>query len=283
MNQQHQPAVIVWSQEMVRSTLPKRKQDSHKGSFGTALLLAGGPDMPGAALLAGLGALRSGVGKLEIGTYRETIRSIAHQTAEATYIPDALQNIANGSLPFSHYRAIACGPGTLPDAVTEAAVETLLTGAMPLLLDAGALSKRSYTERSAPLILTPHAGEFARISRFTPEEILQTPASCAHAFALEQNAAVVLKGPATTIAFPDGTVYQNSTGNSALAKGGTGDTLTGMILGMLMCHDCYEHAILNAVFLHGACADEFIKTRSAHTMLAHDIAELLPFVWKYYE
>ncbi|MFC4712148.1 NAD(P)H-hydrate dehydratase [Planococcus dechangensis] len=283
MNQLHEPTIIVWSQEMVRHTLPKRKQESHKGSFGTALLLAGGPVMPGAALLAGLAALRSGVGKLEIGTSRETIRSIAHRTAEATYIPDALQNIANGSMPFSHYRAIACGPGTLPDAVTEAAVDTLLTAETPLLLDAGALSKRRYPERTAPLILTPHTGEFERISGFTQEEILQFPASCAHSFALEHHAAVVLKGPSTIIALPDGRVFQNSTGNSALAKGGTGDTLTGMILGMLTCHVRYEHAILNAVFLHGACADEFIKTRSAHTMLAHEISELLPFVWKSYE
>lgn len=283
MNPKNLPEIVEWSEEMVRSTLPKRKQDSHKGSFGTALLLAGGPDMPGAALLAGLGALRSGVGKLEIGTYRDTIRSIAHATAEATYVPDALVNVANGSLALSSYKAIACGPGTVPDALTEAAIETLLHSSSPLILDAGALSNRSYPYRSAPLILTPHAGEFARISTFSPDEIAESPAFCAHFFAVEQQVTVVLKGPHTTIAFPDGTIYQNTTGNSALAKGGTGDTLTGMMLGMLVCHQTWQHAVLNAVFLHGACADYFTKTRSAHTMLAHDIAALLPEVWKHYE
>lgn len=283
MTQTHPPKAITWSEHMVRSTLPARLETSHKGSFGTALLLAGGADMPGAALLAGLAALRSGVGKLEIGTHRETIRSIAHLTAEATYLPDALPNIANGSLPFGHYRAIACGPGTMPDAITEAAVETLLAGHTPLLLDAGALSKRSYAIRSAPLILTPHAGEFERISRFSSEQIAQSPVDCAHDFAVEQNLTIVLKGPSTTIAFPDGRIFQNPTGNSALAKGGTGDTLTGMILGMLTCHEQFEHAVLNAVYLHGACADEFIKTRSPHTMLAHELCELLPVVWKHYE
>ncbi|MGB6779517.1 MAG: NAD(P)H-hydrate dehydratase [Planococcus citreus] len=274
---------IIWSQEMVRSTLPKRAQDSHKGVFGTALLVAGGPDMPGAALIAGLGALTSGVGKLAIGTYRETIRSIAHAAAEATYVPDALIHIANGTHSLTSYKAIACGPGTFPDALTEAAIDSLLKSSAPLILDAGALSERSYAKRSAPLILTPHTGEFSRISGYSMEQLSESPDSCASAFAAEHNLTIVLKGSRTTIAFPDGELYHNPTGNAALAKGGTGDMLTGMMLGMLCCHENWRHAVLNAVYLHGACADEFIKTRSPHTMLARDIAELLPEVWKQFE
>lgn len=274
---------ISWSQEKVRSTLPARAQDSHKGVFGTALLVAGGPDMPGAALISGLGALASGVGKLEIGTYRETIHSIAHAAAEATYVPDALNHIANGTHSLTPYKAIACGPGTLPDAVTEAAVDSLLKSSAPLILDAGALSERSYANRSAPLILTPHAGEFSRITGFSKDQIARSPGSCASQFATKHNLTVVLKGPRTAIAFPDGELFHNTTGNAALAKGGTGDMLTGMMLGMLCCHENWRHAVLNAVYLHGACADEFIKTRSPHTMLARDIAGLLPEVWKQFE
>ncbi|MEZ0480004.1 NAD(P)H-hydrate dehydratase [Planococcus sp. SSTMD024] len=274
---------ILWSQEMVRRTLPKRAQDSHKGVFGTALLVAGGPDMPGAALISGLGALTSGVGKLAIGTYRETIRAIAHAAAEATYVPDALIHIANGTHSLSSYKAIACGPGTVPDALTEAAVETLLKSQAPLILDAGALSERNYGERNAPLILTPHVGEFSRISGYSKEQIAKSPESCASHYAMEHHLTVVLKGPQTTIAFPDGELFRNPTGNAALAKGGTGDMLSGMMLGMLCCHENWRHAVLNAVYLHGACADEFIKSRSPHTMLARDIAGLLPEVWKQYE
>lgn len=273
----------LWSQEMVRRTLPKRAQDSHKGMFGTALLVAGGPDMPGAALISALGALTSGIGKLEIGTYRETIRAIAHAAAEATYVPDALVHIANGSHSLTSYKAIACGPGMIPDALTEAAIDRLLEAAAPLILDAGALSERSYPKRSTPLILTPHVGEFSRISGYSKEQIAESPGSCAAAFAAEHHLTVVLKGARTVIAFPDGEQFHNSTGNSALAKGGTGDMLTGMMLGMLCCHENWRHAVLNAVYLHGACADEFIKTRSPHTMLAHNIAGLLPEVWKQYE
>lgn len=284
MNDPHIPQdSTAWSQDMVRRTLPVRAQDGHKGVFGTALLVAGGPDMPGAALISGLGALASGVGKLEIGTYRETIRSIAHATAEATYVPDALAQIANGSHSLASYTAIACGPGTAPDALTEAAIDHLLKSSAPLILDAGALSARSYATRSAPLILTPHAGEFSRISGYSLEQITEAPEACASAFAEKHGLTIVLKGPRTTIAFPDGERFHNPTGNAALAKGGTGDMLTGMMLGMLCCHDNWRHAVLNAVYLHGACADEFVKTRSPHTMLAHDIAGLLPEVWKQYE
>lgn len=94
---------------------------------------------------------------------------------------------------------------------------------------------------------------------------------------------IVLKGRETLIAFPDGEIWANPTGNSALAKGGTGDTLTGMMLGMLCCHDNWRHAVLNAVYLHGACADEWTQTRSAHTLLAHELTDLLPAIWKQHE
>ena len=84
-------------------------------------------------------------------------------------------------------------------------------------------------------------------------------------------------------AFPDGEIWINPTGNSSLAKGGTGDTLAGIMLGMLCCHNDWKHAVLNAVHMHGACADEWIKTRSPHTLLAHELAELLPEVWAAFE
>ncbi len=277
------PHIHIWTNDDVASSLDERQADSYKGSFGTALLVAGSTGMPGAALLAGTAALRSGVGKLEIGTASATMQAIAQATAEATYYEDALLDLASGLLPIDSYKVIACGPGTKADGVMEAAVQTLLASSKPLILDAGALSDRVYPKRSAPTVLTPHAGEFARISRFTLEQIQQSPAACAHAFAVEQHVTLVLKGPGTTIAFPDGRIYQNSTGNSGLAKGGSGDVLTGLLLGLSTCQENLDWAVLNAVFLHGACADEFVKTGSAHTMVASDIPKLLPFVWKRYE
>jgi ADP-dependent NAD(P)H-hydrate dehydratase len=119
--------------------------------------------MPGAALLAGLGAMRSGVGKLVIGTSSSVVPLIVPVLPEATYWRDGCEKIAEGHLEES-FKAIAIGPGLPLSAMVEHAVERLLKVDCPLVLDAGALSGRTYPMRKAPIILTPHLGEFARIT-----------------------------------------------------------------------------------------------------------------------
>lgn len=273
----------IWEKNAVRKTLPERAASSHKGSFGTGLLIAGSRDMPGAALLAGLGAMRSGIGKLVIGTDSETIPIICPALPEATYMRNGMERVGTGKMDLTQYRAAAAGPGIEPDAESEIAFQHLLESDLPLVLDAGALSKRSYTKRITPTILTPHPGEFARLADINAAELQENRPHYARMLATELKVTIVLKGQATLIAFPDGEMWLNPTGNSALAKGGTGDTLTGMLLGMLCCHENWKHAVLNAVFLHGACADEWVKQQSPHTMLAHEISDLLPKVWKQLE
>ncbi|WP_282019856.1 NAD(P)H-hydrate dehydratase [Planomicrobium okeanokoites] len=275
--------IPVWSKDLVRRHLPHRHPESHKGTYGTALLIAGSSGMPGAAILASAAAMRSGLGKLVVATARESIAPIASHVPEATFEPELMERINEPKLDFTSYKAIAIGPGMLPDQRTEAAVEHLLRLEKPLVLDAGALSERAYGKTEAPVILTPHPGEFSRITGVPAEELQHQHAYHAANWAARLGVTIVLKGHNTVIAFPDGEIYLNPTGNCALAKGGTGDTLTGMVLGMLCCHDNWRHAVLNAVHLHGACADEWVKTRSAHTLVAHELAELLPTVMKSYE
>lgn len=273
----------LWTAEQVKATLPKRGPDSHKGSYGTALLIAGTEEMPGAALLAGLGAMRSGVGKLVIATEAMAMAMIVPRLPEATYLRDGLRRIAEKKDSVDFYRAAAIGPGTNPDALTEDALRVLLESALPVIADAGALSKRPYPERDAPVILTPHPAEFSRITGVDVRELQENRADYAALWAGKLGATIVLKGQNTITAFPDGDTWINPTGNSALAKGGTGDTLTGMMLGMLCCHKDWKHAVLNAVHLHGACADEWTRSRSPHTLLAHELTELLPEVWATFE
>ncbi|MTD31908.1 NAD(P)H-hydrate dehydratase [Planomicrobium sp. YIM 101495] len=275
--------ILVWSRRDVREYLPHRSADSHKGSYGTALLVAGSPGMPGAAVLAALSAMRSGPGKLVVATSKESMVPISTFVPEATFEFDLLDRLEESGFPFDDYRAVAMGPGMLPDERTERAVERLFGIGKPLVLDAGALSERSYAKAKAPVILTPHPGEFTRITGIPVAELQENRAFYAAEWARKLGVTIVLKGQGTIIAFPDGQVFKNSTGNAALAKGGTGDTLTGMILGMLCCHDNWQHAVLNAVHLHGACADEWVKTRSAHSLLAHELSDLLPVVMKSYE
>lgn len=276
-------AIPYWTREHAIASLPLRQEDGHKGTYGTGLLLAGTRDMPGAALLAALGAMRSGLGKLEIAIDSEAARSIVSLLPEATYIRNGLEKIGQSELELSRYRAIAAGPGLPPDEGTQNAVDVLLAYTGPLVLDAGALSRRPYPLRVSPTILTPHPLEFARMTGLSPEEVADNRLLHLQQSAQEWGTAIVLKGHETLIAFPDGELWKNPTGNSALGKGGSGDTLTGMLLGMLCCHENWRHAVLNAVYLHGACADEWIRTRSAHTMLAHEITSMLPYVWKQHE
>ena len=268
-----------WTEKQVKATLPQRAADSHKGSYGTALLTAGTKEMPGAALLAGLGTMRSGVGKLVIATEPEAMAMIVPRLPEATYLLNGLERIANRKIQLDDYRAAAIGPGTEPDSMTENAVQVLLGSPLPVILDAGALSKRSYPIRQAPVILTPHPAEFSRITGVEVNKLQKNRGYYAQLWAQKLGVAIILKGQTTVVAFQDGEVWKNPTGNSALAKGGTGDTLTGMMLGMLCCHSDWRHAVLNAVHLHGACADEWSKHRSPHTLLAHELTDLLPEVW----
>lgn len=276
----HYETVPAWDEQQVKSTLPTRSADGHKGSFGTGLLIAGTRDMPGAALLAGLGAMRSGLGKLEIATESEVIPMILPSLPEATYIRNIEETLSTNNFKLDAYKAIAIGPGKIPDSQMEQNLMKLFESAVPVILDAGALSKRTYPIRNAPTILTPHPGEFSRISGIPVEQIAKDKAQYAKRLAKELDATIVLKGPKTVIAFPDGEAWTNPTGNSALSKGGTGDTLTGMMLGMLCCHDNWKHAVLNAVYLHGACAEHWTKTKSPHTLLAHELSSMLPEVWK---
>lgn len=274
--------ILDWTEKDVNDTLPKRDAGSHKGTFGTALLLAGSDDMPGAALLAGLGAMRSGVGKLVIGTSSGVIPLIVPVLPEATYWRDGWEKAA-AEQPEETYRAAAVGPGLPQTEEVQRAADHLLQADCPVVLDAGAITKRSYPERKAPTILTPHPGEFSRMTGIPIKELQQHRAEYAAEWSKRLNVMIVLKGNETIIAFPDGECRRNTTGNGALAKGGTGDTLTGMILGMLCCHKNPKHAVLNAVRLHGACAELWTEERSAHTLLAHELSELLPRVWKQYE
>ncbi|WIW29444.1 NAD(P)H-hydrate dehydratase [Bacillus inaquosorum] len=274
--------VPIWTEEHVRASLPERDAESHKGTYGTALLLAGSDDMPGAALLAGLGAMRSGLGKLVIGTSESVIPLIVPVLPEATYWRDGWQKAADAQLEET-YRAIAIGSGLPQTESVQQAVDHVLAADCPVILDAGALAKRTYPKREAPVILTPHPGEFSRMTEVPVKELQNKRAEYAKEWAAQLQAVIVLKGNQTVIAFPDGDCWRNPTGNGALAKGGTGDTLTGMILGMLCCHKNPKHAILNAVYLHGACAELWTDEHSAHTLLAHELSDMLPRVWKRFE
>jgi ADP-dependent NAD(P)H-hydrate dehydratase / NAD(P)H-hydrate epimerase len=265
----------VWTENDVVNTMPKRTGNTHKGTFGTALLIAGSDEMPGSAGLSAVGALRFGTGKLSIATTKHASTIIGPLAPEATF-----QFEFSASKIDQSYSAIAIGPGLTPDEALEHSLKKILALPVPVIIDAGALSKREYQQRTQPIIITPHPGEFSRLTGKTSKEIQQNRLELASQYAKEKGVIVVLKGKYTVIAFPNGKGLVNPTGNRALSKGGTGDTLTGMLLASVGTHEAIEQAVANAVYIHGACADEWILTKGDQTMLAHDFSLLLPEICK---
>nr|WP_295971317.1 NAD(P)H-hydrate dehydratase [uncultured Bacillus sp.] len=263
----------VWTEADVRRTMPKRSGNTHKGTFGTALLIAGSDEMPGSAALAAIGALRFGTGKLSIATTRHASAVIGPLAPEATF-----QFHFSASDVHTAYSAIAIGPGLNPDEALEKTIKDILQISVPIVLDAGALSARKYEAHEQPILITPHPGEFSRLTGRTKKEIQKNRIQLASEYAKENNLMVILKGKYTVIALPNGTGFINVVGNSALSKGGTGDTLTGMLLAAVGTHKRIEEAAANAVYLHGLCAEEWIRQNGDQTMVAHDFARLLPRV-----
>ncbi|WP_042349223.1 NAD(P)H-hydrate dehydratase [Bacillus massiliigorillae] len=272
----------VLMKEDVQATFLQRKASSNKGTYGTGLLMAGNDEMPGSALLASVGAMRMGIGKLMVGTTTHASSIIAHAVPECTYWSDGLMKVAAGDIP-SNVKAIAIGPGLVENNVLETALNVLFASDLPLILDAGALHERAYPTRKAPTIVTPHPGEFSRMTGLTVREVQKNRLQLASEYAAKNDLIVVLKGRNTIIAFPDGETFVNRTGNTGLSKGGTGDTLTGMLLASVTSYQNIRAAVCNAVYLHGACADYWNQSRAQASMLASDISSCLPHVLNEFE
>lgn len=264
----------VWTGEDVNRTRKNQYgTNTHKGTFGNGLIVAGSDEMPGSAALAAIGALRFGIGKLTIATTKHASTIIGPLVPEATF-SYYLQIEEIGKT----YSFVAIGPGLVPTNELEELIQSVLNQPLPVILDAGALQKRTYKKRNHPTIITPHPGEFSRLTGKSTKEIQKNRIAFASQYAKENDLIVILKGQYTVIAFPDGTGYVNTTGNRALSKGGTGDTLTGMLLASLGNHDDVKAAVANAVYIHGKVADEWVKEHGEKAMLAHDFGRFLSFV-----
>lgn len=269
----------VWTDEDAVNSMPRFEKSAHKGTFGTGYIIAGSDQMPGSALLAAKSALRCGIGKLTVGTTRFAAGILAGEVPETTYEFDGLDKTAAGFLP-DNIKAAAIGPGLGQGDAIERAVQVLLQQEIPVVLDADALQKRTYPNRKNFTLLTPHPGELSRMTGLEVSEIQSKRIDTALHYAKESQTAVLLKGNHTVIAFPDGEVIVNRTGNSALGKGGSGDTLTGMLTAFLCTHSSEKEAVANAVFIHGLTADAWVEEYGERTMTASDISDMLPIVLK---
>jgi len=276
--------IELLTREDVRSLVEPRAADSHKGDFGRVLVVAGSRGKTGAAHLAGMGALRAGAGLVTIATPASCLPIIASLAPE--FMTEPLAESADGQLVASAMEriteltedVIACGPGLGRGHGVGEFVRALLDRAeVPLVLDADALTAlaadpgRLVGRDDRDVIITPHPGEMARLVGGSAEEVQAHRIETATGFATTHHVYVVLKGHRSVIATPEGRVFINPTGNAGMAKGGTGDVLTGMIAAFLAQLLDAEAACRLAVFLHGVAGDLAEASEGEVAMTATDI------------
>ena len=279
--------------EFVWHNIPPRPRDSHKGSFGTVLAVAGSAYYRGAALLAAEGALRTGAGIVTLASVEPVLAAAVARLPECCLCPcvaGAEGGISPESIPqLQRQKAtvLLLGPGlggTAQSAARAAETRTLVQKLLPgfagsAVLDADGLNAAALLlpylgtlpHPAGELIVTPHPGEMARLTGLSAAALANDRAGIALRYAKAWNAVVVLKGARTVVASPDGRVCVNPTGNPGLARGGSGDVLAGMLAALLACGLPAYQAAACAVYLHGAAADRAAAKRGEYGMLPHDI------------
>ncbi|MDR2533063.1 MAG: NAD(P)H-hydrate dehydratase [Oscillospiraceae bacterium] len=280
--------------EDVLRHIPVRKKSSHKGDYGRLLNIAGSEQYIGAALLSTKAALKCGAGIVTLASVRSVCRSIAPAVPEATYLPlyaDA-DGFADGESTetvkskLGAFNTIALGCGLGITANTQNLTEFVLKNcSQPVILDADGINLLSLNinilkENDRIKVITPHPMEFSRLTGVSVTEIQADRIRHAREFSAARNAVTVLKGINTVIAAPDGRAFVNITGNPGLAKGGSGDVLTGMIASFTAQGVRPLEASMLGVYLHGLTADELAKSTALSGIMPGDIAEILPVVMK---
>ena len=267
--------------DVVRPMLHRRGKHSHKGTYGHALLVAGSAGKTGAALLASEACLRSGVGLLTTHLPKSAMLPMQVYLPEAMISVDHSNDCFSQGLDLQQYNAVGVGPGLGKAEETAVALKHLIQEVkVPLVLDADALNIISENKTwlsflSERTILTPHPKEFERLFGKTGNSAqrleLQREMSVRH------NIIIVLKGANTSITFPNGTCFFNSTGNPGMATAGSGDVLTGIILSLLAQRYTPEEAAIIGVFMHGRAGDKAAEQKGMESMIAGDIIKSLDF------
>ncbi len=274
----------------VQGLLPERSSVGHKGTFGHLLVLAGSPGKTGAAALAGHAAARSGCGLVTVATAAAVHDIIEVKLTEAMSCPltdqnglISLQALEQIEQLLLERQALAIGPGLGQSADLAKLLRQLMVSiTVPIVVDADGLNLLAGQLEclsdgvASQLILTPHPGEMARLTGLTVGDIEANRFEVALDFAVEYGVVLLLKGARTIIAAPDGRVNINSTGNSGLASGGSGDVLTGLIGGLLAQGlDGFSAASLGA-WLHGRAAELVADLQGNAGMVASDLLDQLP-------
>jgi NAD(P)H-hydrate epimerase len=273
-----------------------RRADSHKGLYGHVLLVAGSVGKSGAAILSGIGALKAGAGLVTVATPDSVQAMVA--SGQPEYMTESLSTNSDGSMAIENLSAasfskilsgkavLAVGPGLGQSSGTQEFIRALVQSTeLPVILDADGLnafaaSGDALRERKSQfLAITPHPGEMARLLGISLSEVQKDRVKIAVDAAARWNVYVLLKGFHTILAAPDGQIFVNTTGNPGLAKGGSGDVLTGILAaltGQFGTNDWLRVLSLGA-WLHGRAADTLTEDADPSGIVAAEVARALPY------
>ena len=276
--------MITIDKDLLIPRLLGRKNDSHKGDYGHLLVVAGCERMPGAAVLATGAALKSGCGLVTLHSTARALQACANLFPSAMLSKDpARQFSAIPLADIARYAAIAVGPGLGKEPMTARALEDLLESArgraIPAVLDADALNLLAEAPRWQDLVpagsvLTPHPGELGRLF---PQEDDGSREAAIRAFCAKTGSVLVRKGYRTNVFAPSGECFVNTTGNPGMAKGGSGDVLTGLVGGLMARGYCALDAALLGVWIHGYAGDALTSARTAEAWSSRDLVD---FLWQ---
>ena len=272
--------IVTYKKEDLKE-LPARSNHSHKGTFGKVLVIAGSPTISGAAYLAGAASYRMGAGLVKIYTPKE------NKTAMQTLLPEALLEIYDREQPSKEQLmqamewadVIVIGPGFGMDVQAEKILEYVIyESKVPLVIDADGINllaknKNWIYAKKVEMILTPHILEMARLLDVSKEAVKEQLITVAEEFVKEYPVTLALKDSRTIVAKNGELLYINTSGNSGMATGGSGDVLTGIIGGLLAQGMEPIKAVRLAVHLHGMAGDKAAEIKGAYGMTARDILE----------
>jgi ADP-dependent NAD(P)H-hydrate dehydratase / NAD(P)H-hydrate epimerase len=281
--------------ELAFAMLKPRDPDAHKGDNGHTLVLAGSQGKTGAAYMAGMSALRAGAGLVTLGAPASLLEIFEAKAVELMTepLPDGpaksfdQSSVKRARELMGGKDCVALGPGIGQAQGIDDFVREVLTAAeAPLVIDADGLNSLArqmqlLKKTRAPIILTPHPGEMARLSGMDAGELNWDRVAVARRFAQEWNVVLLLKGARTVVASPEGEVFINLSGNSGMASAGMGDVLTGIIAGLLsQGYEPLEAAALGA-YLHGRAGDLALEDLGGIGIIASDLIDRIPAVRAY--
>ncbi len=284
------PRQFLITQRLMQSYLRPRPAEAHKGTAGHLLVIAGSTGKTGAAAMTSISALRAGAGLVTLGIAESLNPVLESQMLEAmtVLLPESSRGVL-GDSAFSEIhqelpgkKCIAIGPGVGQANETKKLVRRIiLASQIPIVIDADGINNlvgelNCLKNTKAPIILTPHPGEMARLLETGVSQVQQNRINCARKFAIDYGVHLVLKGARTVIAHPDGGVFVNPTGNAGMASGGMGDVLTGIIAGLVAQGLNPEAATCAGVYLHGAAADCLADKMGPFGYLAGDVMNAIP-------